>query len=109
MTARRRLGSSVLVVGLNVSWSKPTSSTSLSVSWKSRSVSPGSAHGSCTSTVAPYSLRARAEPTVSTPVSWDEVLAGRYSDLAHLTTIDILGAPTGGAPRAGAADAVRDR
>jgi bifunctional non-homologous end joining protein LigD len=28
-------------------------------------------------TVAPYSLRARANPTVSTPVSWDEVVACR--------------------------------
>jgi bifunctional non-homologous end joining protein LigD len=28
-------------------------------------------------TVAPYSLRARAEPTVSTPVTWDEVASGR--------------------------------
>jgi bifunctional non-homologous end joining protein LigD len=27
-------------------------------------------------TVAPYSLRAREEPTVSTPVSWDEVASG---------------------------------
>ena len=27
-------------------------------------------------TVAPYSLRARAEPTVSTPVTWDEVASG---------------------------------
>lgn len=27
-------------------------------------------------TVAPYSLRARARPTVSTPVTWDEVRAG---------------------------------
>jgi len=26
-------------------------------------------------TIAPYSLRARPEPTVSTPVSWDEVEA----------------------------------
>jgi bifunctional non-homologous end joining protein LigD len=24
-------------------------------------------------TIAPYSLRARSEPTVSTPVAWDEV------------------------------------
>jgi bifunctional non-homologous end joining protein LigD len=28
------------------------------------------------STVAPYSLRAREQPTVSTPVTWDEVEAG---------------------------------
>jgi bifunctional non-homologous end joining protein LigD len=28
-------------------------------------------------TVAPYSLRARAHPTVSTPVSWDEVASGK--------------------------------
>ena len=28
-------------------------------------------------TIAPYSLRARPEPTVSTPVSWDEVEAMR--------------------------------
>jgi bifunctional non-homologous end joining protein LigD len=27
-------------------------------------------------TVAPYSLRARATPTVSTPLTWDEVAAG---------------------------------
>jgi bifunctional non-homologous end joining protein LigD len=26
-------------------------------------------------TVAPYSLRARSQPTVSTPVTWDEVAA----------------------------------
>ena len=28
-------------------------------------------------TVAPYSLRAKEHPTVSTPVTWDEVSAGR--------------------------------
>jgi bifunctional non-homologous end joining protein LigD len=28
-------------------------------------------------TIAPYSLRARSNPTVSTPVSWDEVAACR--------------------------------
>jgi bifunctional non-homologous end joining protein LigD len=31
-------------------------------------------------TVAPYSLRARPEPTVSTPVTWDEVAACRSPD-----------------------------
>ncbi|MFV0309808.1 MAG: non-homologous end-joining DNA ligase [Desertimonas sp.] len=32
-------------------------------------------------TIAPYSLRARPEPTVSTPVGWDEVEACAASDL----------------------------
>jgi len=33
-------------------------------------------------TIAPYSLRAREHPTVSTPVTWDEVAACRdVSDL----------------------------
>ncbi len=31
-------------------------------------------------TIAPYSLRARPEPTVSTPVSWDEVEAAAAGD-----------------------------
>jgi bifunctional non-homologous end joining protein LigD len=31
-------------------------------------------------TVAPYSLRARAHPTVSTPVTWDEVDACAAGD-----------------------------
>lgn len=44
-----------------------------------RSLRPGkvlidwSQNNAAKTTVAPYSLRARAEPTVSTPVSWDEV------------------------------------
>ena len=33
-------------------------------------------------TIAPYSLRARPEPTVSTPVTWDEVAAIADGDLA---------------------------
>ena len=32
-------------------------------------------------TIAPYSLRARPEPTVSTPVSWDEVESAAAGDL----------------------------
>ena len=32
-------------------------------------------------TIAPYSLRARPEPTVSTPVSWDEVEAAASGDV----------------------------
>ncbi|MBE9376315.1 non-homologous end-joining DNA ligase [Saccharopolyspora sp. HNM0983] len=41
-------------------------------------------------TVAPYSLRARAQPTVSTPVTWAEVLACRRpADLAF-TSADVL-------------------
>jgi bifunctional non-homologous end joining protein LigD len=38
-------------------------------------------------TVAPYSLRARPQPTVSTPLTWDEVEAG--TDLVF-TTADVL-------------------
>jgi bifunctional non-homologous end joining protein LigD len=44
-------------------------------------------------TVAPYSLRARAEATVSTPIGWDEVDAVRAgTDPATLrfTTDDVL-------------------
>ena len=37
--------------------------------------------------------------------SWDEVLAGRYSDLAYLTTIDIVGGTTGGSAVAAASAA----
>jgi bifunctional non-homologous end joining protein LigD len=33
-------------------------------------------------TIAPYSLRARSEPTVSTPVTWDEVAACASGDLS---------------------------
>jgi bifunctional non-homologous end joining protein LigD len=33
-------------------------------------------------TIAVYSLRARPQPTVSTPVTWDEVEAGAEGDTA---------------------------
>jgi bifunctional non-homologous end joining protein LigD len=41
-------------------------------------------------TIAPYSLRGRAEPTVSTPLTWEEVAGA--SDAADLvfTTVDVL-------------------
>ena len=46
-------------------------------------------HGAKT-TVAPYSLRARPHPTVSTPVTWDEVAAcvesGRPEELVFEAT-----------------------
>jgi bifunctional non-homologous end joining protein LigD len=41
-------------------------------------------------TVAPYSLRARANPTVSTPVSWDEVAECREPLQLQFTTRDVL-------------------
>jgi bifunctional non-homologous end joining protein LigD len=41
-------------------------------------------------TVAPYSLRARDQPTVSTPVSWDEVAACRRVEDLAFTAPDVL-------------------
>ena len=41
-------------------------------------------------TVAPYSLRARVHPTVSTPVSWDEVAGCRYPGDLFFTAPDVL-------------------
>lgn len=55
----------------------------LVVSKMTRSLRPGkifvdwSQNNPAKTTVAPYSLRAKDHPTVSTPVSWDEVAAGR--------------------------------
>ena len=42
-------------------------------------------------TVAPYSLRARTNPTVSTPVTWDEVESCRASEELVFTAEDIPG------------------
>jgi bifunctional non-homologous end joining protein LigD len=41
-------------------------------------------------TVAPYSLRAREHPTVSTPVGWDEVTACRAPEDLFFTAPDVL-------------------
>jgi bifunctional non-homologous end joining protein LigD len=41
-------------------------------------------------TVAPYSLRARPTPTVSTPVSWDEVDEGAGGELLSFTAPEVL-------------------
>jgi bifunctional non-homologous end joining protein LigD len=41
-------------------------------------------------TVAPYSLRAREHPTVSAPVTWDEVAACRAADDMFFTAPDVL-------------------
>jgi bifunctional non-homologous end joining protein LigD len=55
-----------------------------------RSVRPGQVfvdwgqNDATKSTVAPYSLRARFAPTVSTPVTWDEVDAGRAAPFAFV-------------------------
>lgn len=43
-------------------------------------------------TIAPYSLRARPAPTVSTPISWDEVVAIAEGELAgRFEAADVLG------------------
>jgi bifunctional non-homologous end joining protein LigD len=39
-------------------------------------------------TVTVYSVRARERPTVSTPVSWDEVARARDTEDAGLLTLD---------------------
>ncbi|MEO6571033.1 MAG: hypothetical protein ABIO83_05750, partial [Ilumatobacteraceae bacterium] len=41
-------------------------------------------------TIAPYSLRARDEPTASTPVSWDEVQSCADGDLELRFTSDVV-------------------
>jgi bifunctional non-homologous end joining protein LigD len=41
-------------------------------------------------TIAPYSLRAKERPTVSTPVSWDEVSDGADGEELSFETDDVL-------------------
>ena len=69
----------------------------LVVSKMTKALRPGkvlidwSQNNAAKTTVAPYSLRARSQPTVSTPVSWDEV--GRCTRAADLvfTADDVVG------------------
>ncbi len=41
-------------------------------------------------TVAPYSLRAKDEPTASTPLDWDEVEAATDGQPLRFTSADVL-------------------
>ena len=65
----------------------------LVVSRMTKSLRPGkifvdwSQNNAAKTTVAPYSLRARDEPTVSTPVTWDEVATGLA---LRFTAADVL-------------------
>jgi bifunctional non-homologous end joining protein LigD len=68
----------------------------LVVSRMTRSLRPGkvlidwSQNNGSKTTVAPYSLRAREHPTVSTPVTWDEVSACRDVSDLFFTAPDVL-------------------
>jgi bifunctional non-homologous end joining protein LigD len=68
----------------------------LVVSRMTRSLRPGkvlidwSQNNGAKTTVAPYSLRAREHPTVSTPVTWDEVGACRKVADLFFTAPDVL-------------------
>lgn len=68
----------------------------LVVSRMTRSLRPGkvlidwSQNNGSKTTIAPYSLRAREHPTVSTPVTWDEVAACREVSDLFFTAPDVL-------------------
>jgi bifunctional non-homologous end joining protein LigD len=68
----------------------------LVVSRMTKALRPGkvlidwSQNNSTKTTVAPYSLRARPRPTVSTPVSWDEVEACRQAPDLVFTAADVI-------------------
>jgi bifunctional non-homologous end joining protein LigD len=49
-----------------------------------------SQNSSAKTTVSVYSLRARPRPTVSTPVTWDEVAGCRSPDDLVFTSDDVL-------------------
>jgi len=68
----------------------------LVVSRMTRALRPGkvlidwSQNNAAKTTVAPYSLRAREQPTVSTPVSWKEVESCKRPDQLVFTADDVL-------------------
>jgi bifunctional non-homologous end joining protein LigD len=68
----------------------------LVVSRMTKSLRPGkvlidwSQNNGSKTTIAPYSLRAREHPTVSTPVTWDEVAACREVAGLFFTATDVL-------------------
>ena len=68
----------------------------LVVSRMTRSLRPGkvlidwSQNNGSKTTIAPYSLRAREHPTVSTPVTWNEVAACRDVSDLFFTAPDVL-------------------
>ena len=68
----------------------------LVVSRMTKAVRPGkvlldwSQNNAAKTTVTPYSLRARPTPTVSTPVTWDEVAACRQPEDLVFTSDDVL-------------------
>ena len=68
----------------------------LVVSRMTKAVRPGkvfldwSQNNAAKTTVTPYSLRARPRPTVSTPVTWDEVAACKEPEDLVFTTDDVL-------------------
>jgi bifunctional non-homologous end joining protein LigD len=68
----------------------------LVVSRMTKSARPGkvlidwSQNNGSKTTIAPYSLRAREHPTVSTPVTWDEVAACRQPADLVFTATDVL-------------------
>jgi bifunctional non-homologous end joining protein LigD len=68
----------------------------LVVSRMTKALRPGkvlidwSQNNAAKTTVAPYSLRARSQPTASTPVSWDEVAACRRAEDLFFTADDVI-------------------
>lgn len=68
----------------------------LVVSRMAKALRPGkvlidwSQNNAAKTTVAPYSLRARSQPTVSTPVSWDEVAACKRAADLVFTADDVI-------------------